>query len=147
MDVMLEDFRQVIANDPRADYIMRAGGVVVAQDDEEIPLQQKTPYIVLIGRDAGGILHWSSRKRWMPFLLDVMAIQRIFDKEKSVLGSHQEKGVSAVARDMRFIVDMNRSNGKYARVFLREEGQAQKVFEGNKHLLGKTLTFEIVRIE
>ena len=147
MQEVLADFKKLILDDPRAAYIKAGGGVLISQDNEEIPLQKKTPYVALLGRDAGGILHWSSRKRWIPFILEVVAVQRNFERENSVASSLFKKGVSEVAKDLRFIVDMNRINGKYARVLLREEGQPQKISEGNMHLLGKALTFEIVRIE
>lgn len=147
MDMVLADFKKVILDDPRLAYIKNGGGVVISQDNEEIPLQRKTPYVVLIGRNAAGILHWSSRRVWMPFLLEVVAVQQIFERENSVGSSPFKKGVAEVARDVRGVVDMNRINGKYARVFLREEAQPQRISEGNMHLLGKALTFEIVRIE
>ena len=147
MDILLADFKKVILDDPRLAYIKAGGGVVTAEDFEEIPLQRKTPYVALIARNAAGILHWSSRRTWIPFFLEVVAVQRIFEREDSSTSSLFKKGVHQVAREVRQVVNLNRINGKYARVFLREEAQPRKISEGNMHLLGKALTFEIVRIE
>ena len=83
----------------------------------------------------------------MSFNLVVHAAQRIFEKQAVIFGNAQEKGVEDIAKDIRFVMDMQRRNGKYVRVFLKSEDAPTTMVDGNIHLLEKALTFEVVRIE
>ncbi len=147
MKELLEDVQKVLKGDPRLDYIHRAGGVITAQNMDQFPLQQKTPCIVLTEEGAGGILHWSSRRRWIPFRLQVHVVQRIFNREGILVGNPRDRSVNEMAKDIRFVLDMDRIGGRYARFLLISEDKANQFEFGNMFLLEKPLTFDVVRIE
>lgn len=147
MNEVLEDFKKLLLESATLAYIARAGGVIVVADKNSVPLQEKTPYLWLKSGGSAGILHLSSHRRWMPFNLEVHVCQRIFEKQAVVFGGEGEKGIEEIAKDVRFAMDMQRIQGKYARVFLTGEEAPTQLDEGNIHLLEKALTFEVVRVE
>lgn len=147
MEQVFADFKQLLLEDARLHYVKSGGGVVIAKSKDVVPLQEKTPYIWLADGGTNDISHLSSHRRWMGFILEVHPCQRIFDKEGIFQGTSNDIGIEAFAKDVRNVMDMQRKSGRYARVFLRGEGPASSIVEGNVHLLEKTLTFEVVRIE
>ncbi len=147
MDDVLKDVKKELLAHPRLAYIKRAGGVVESQSIELFPLQSKLPAIVLIEEGTSEVKHWSSRKRWMGFRLKIYAVQQIFDREGVLVGKINEPGVNGVARDIRFVLDMNRLKGRYARFLLVSEDKTELFNAGNNFLLGKPLTFDVARIE
>lgn len=150
MKEVFEDFAKVINNDPRLSYISRTkggGGVLTVTTQDQIYTDKKTPFIVLMDGGAEDIRHFSSRRRWIPFILKVVIGQKILEREAVIKSSSFARGVEAIAKDVRNVIDMERCNGKYARNFLRSEAEPEQLVEGNVHLVIKTLTFELVRIE
>lgn len=147
MKELLDDAKNRLDNDPRLDYVHRAGGVIVVQNMEQFPLQVKHPTIALTEEGTGDILHWSSRRRWIPFRLHVHVVQQIFEREGILVGNPRDKSVQEMAKDVRFILDMDRIGGKYARFLMTGESKANMFESGNMFLLEKPLIFEVVRIE
>ena len=147
MKEVQEDIKFVLLNDPRLVYVKSGGGVLTLRGLEDYPLQTKTPSIVIFDSGTNGVLHWSSHRRWMPFSVRISAVQRIFNREHKIVGSDTEKGVDEIVKDIRYVLDMNRLNGRYARMFLRDESPPTQIVDGNVHLMEKALTFEVVRLE
>ncbi len=83
----------------------------------------------------------------MTFNIEVLVVQRIFDRQKIVKSSFTDKGLEEIAKDVRRALDMFRFGGKYARNFLVSEGETEPITDGNMHLQGKPLIFEVARIE
>lgn len=147
MKEVMEDFTKRINEFGPLGYIQKAGGVLSLRSRDEIPLQQKTPFIVLIDRGTPEVLHWSSARRWMAFSLEVLICQRIFERQDIIKSNPFDKGIEEIAKDVRRALDMFRFGAKYARNFLTSEEPPELITEGNMHLQGKPLIFEVVRIE
>ena len=150
MKEIFEDITKLIQNDPRVSYFSKhkgGGGVDTVTTQEQVYTDKATPFVILMDGGADDILHWSCRRRWVPFSLKVVIGQRIFERQAVIKSSAFNRGIEEIAKDIRDVVDMERFNGKYARNFLKNESESELLSEGNVHLVIKTLTFELVRIE
>jgi len=147
MKELFEDVKGKLLGDPRLSYVKRAGGVIVIRDILDWPLSTNPPGIALVDAGTPEVNHLSSRKRWQGFSLEVHVIQQIMNREKMFLGDKDAVSIEQMAKDVRFVLDMERFGGKYLRAFLRTESSVNLLAEGNVHLQEKALTFEYVRIE
>ena len=147
MKELFDDVRELLLADPRLDYVKRAGGVFELQSFDQFPHQHKLPAIVLTEDGVGEIKHWSSRRRWMGFRLQIHVVQQVFDRQGMIAGKKGDRSVHEMAKDVRFVVDMDRIGGKYARFLLIGEDKANTFEDGNMFLLEKSLTFDVARIE
>lgn len=147
MNEVFADFKGLAESDPRLGYIMASGGVITIATIDQIYTDTGTPFIAFLDGGVDDVLHWSGARRWMPFQFKVVVGQSVMEREGVIAGSPQDKGIDEIAKDVRNVFDMERFNGKYARNFLKSESEPELMTEGNVHLIIKTLTFEIVRIE
>ena len=69
MKEIFEDFTKLLQNDPRVSYFGKTkggGGIDTVTTQEQVYTDKATPFVVLLDGGADDILHWSSRRRWLP---------------------------------------------------------------------------------
>lgn len=145
IEEIIADTKALLMSDPRmAPFV---GGVLTLNSIEEWPAQTATPAVVIIDPGGHDHSHLSGFVRDSKYALEVWVVQRNFNRQELQTAGPSTLPISACARIVMQVLDMNRHGGKYASIYLNGEGKPAPVITNHPQLQGKPLTFEVRRIE